>query len=237
MRHSVRMEENAELSRLLENICRFGSIAAVDTATARCRVESGGLTTTWLPWLALRAGADRTWWAPTVGEQVMLLCPGGNPSNGLVLMGVYSDNNPAPGNTDSLTIFAALRDGTKLSYDHATHHLIADVSGDVSLICDGDLVATIGGDAQMSVTGDLTATAATATLTAADITLNGNVAINGNVSLTGNMAQTGSVTLTGNNTTTGNINVTGAVSANGVGLASHTHISSLPGTPTATGVG
>lgn len=226
-----RMQTLPEIERKLENLIRLGSVAEVNPSTALCRVETGDITTNWLPWITQRAGSDRTWWPPSVGEQVVLLCPGGNPSNGLVLLGVFSDAHPAPASDLNTTVMALFRDGTRLSYDNAAHHLIADVRGDASLLCEGDLVATVGGDASMSVVGDLTAEAASADVTAATITLNGDVTINGSFTLNG------ALTHTGNHTTTGNVTVTGLVSANGVGLTTHTHISALPGTPTSTGAG
>ncbi len=51
----------AALSRMLENLIRFGVIAAVQMKPPRVKVKTGELTTAWLPWLALRAGSDREW--------------------------------------------------------------------------------------------------------------------------------------------------------------------------------
>ncbi len=61
-----------------------------------CRVQSGGIQTTWLNWLTTRAGRSRTWWAPSVGEQVLLLAIGGELDTAFVLPGIFSDDNPAP---------------------------------------------------------------------------------------------------------------------------------------------
>ena len=48
------MNDFAALSRLLENLIRFGVIVAVQMRPPRVRVK-----TAWLPWLALRAGTVR----------------------------------------------------------------------------------------------------------------------------------------------------------------------------------
>ncbi|WMR36092.1 phage baseplate assembly protein V, partial [Metapseudomonas otitidis] len=45
------MNDFATLARLLENLIRLGTIAEVDHAAARVRVQSGQLLTGWLPWL------------------------------------------------------------------------------------------------------------------------------------------------------------------------------------------
>src|SRR4030095_7937038 len=90
---------NAELVRCIENIVRAGTVAQVDHGTARCRVQSGGLTTNWLPWISLRAGDIRRWSPPSAGEQCIVLSPGGNMASAFVLVGVFSDAVPANGAT------------------------------------------------------------------------------------------------------------------------------------------
>ncbi|WP_082814689.1 phage baseplate assembly protein V [Collimonas fungivorans] len=50
--------------------------------------------TTWLRWVTHRAGDARTWWSPSVGEQVVLLLPGGDLTAGVILQAVYSDAFP-----------------------------------------------------------------------------------------------------------------------------------------------
>ena len=90
---------NAELVRCIENIVRAGTVLQVDPSAARCRVQSGGLTTNWLPWISLRAGDVRRWSPPSVGEQCIVLSPGGNMASAFVLVGVFSDSMAANGNT------------------------------------------------------------------------------------------------------------------------------------------
>jgi phage baseplate assembly protein V len=70
------MNDFAALSRMLENL-----IAAMQMSPPRAQVKTGKLTTAWLPWLALRAGADREWDPPTAGEQVILFSPSGQLAN------------------------------------------------------------------------------------------------------------------------------------------------------------
>lgn len=116
--------DNVELSRRLENLIRIGTVAAVDHGAALCRVESGGLVTDWLPWIAPRAGTTREWNPPTPGEQVMILSPSGEPGGGVVLTGVFSAAAPAPSQSphEHLVIY---RDGARICYDHAAGHLSA----------------------------------------------------------------------------------------------------------------
>lgn len=90
-------ESPYEILRRLENLVRVGTIAEVHySAPARCRVRTGNLTTAWVPWLAQRAGGRKAnhWWPPVVGEQCLLLAPGGDLLNAVALPGLYSDANP-----------------------------------------------------------------------------------------------------------------------------------------------
>lgn len=96
------MNNVAELLRLIHNLIRTGTIAEVDHAAARVRVKSGALLTDWLPWIESRAGTSRSWNPPTVGEQVMLFSPGGDPAAGLVLTGLFSNAHPTPANSADL---------------------------------------------------------------------------------------------------------------------------------------
>lgn len=171
------MDSTAELNRRLENLIRLGTIAAVDPATARCRVKTGGLDTEWLPWLAQRAGSDRDWNPPSVGEQCMVACPSGDPAIGVVLLGIYS--SAAPANDDSLARHRrSYRDGAVIEYDTATHALRATLpaGGTVALTAPGGV--TITGD--VAIIGSLTASdgatitgtlSATVDVTAAGISL------------------------------------------------------------------
>lgn len=148
----------ADLARLIENIVRLGTIAEVQMQPPRVKVKSGTLTTTWLPWLALRAGADREWDPPTIGEQVVLLSPSGNLAQGVVLTGLFSDLIPANGERAGLHR-RTYRDGAVIEYDSIAHHLRA----------------TLPGSAEVNATGDITLTSASNITIAAD----GNVAISG----------------------------------------------------------
>ncbi len=66
-----------ELARAIRNMIRTGIVVETDLDAGRCRVQTGGIYTDWLQWLTHRAGRSRTWWAPSVGEQVMILAVGG----------------------------------------------------------------------------------------------------------------------------------------------------------------
>lgn len=109
-------------ARRMESMIRLGTIAEVDHAAARVRVKSGGLTTDWLPWMAMRAGTTRIWCPPTVGEQVTLLAESGELGTGIVFPGVFSDQIAAPSNSGDEFVID-LPDGARIEYNHATSAL------------------------------------------------------------------------------------------------------------------
>lgn len=83
----------------MENLARMGTVVEVrHSKPARCRVKLGDNTTDWLPWIAGRAAGKQgsKWWPPVNGEQCMVLSPGGDLSQGVALLGAYSDSMDAP---------------------------------------------------------------------------------------------------------------------------------------------
>jgi phage baseplate assembly protein V len=119
----------ADIIRRLENMIRFGTVAEVDPAQPRCRVKTGGITTAWLPFIAPRAGEDSEWDPPSGGEQCVVLSPSGDPATGVVLVGLYSDTNPAPDNNPKRHR-RTYRDGAVIEYDTENSHYLIDLPAD-----------------------------------------------------------------------------------------------------------
>ena len=115
-----------ELSRLVENMIRIGTVHSVDHAAVRCRVQTGELVTQWLRWFEGRAGETTTWDPPTVGEQCIVFSPSGEPANGIVFYGMNSAQI-APPSHDKVKHVIKFPDGAVFSYDHAASHL--EISG------------------------------------------------------------------------------------------------------------
>lgn len=149
----------ADLNRLLENLIRFGTIAEVQHQPPRVKVQTGGNLTTWLPWMAWRAGADQEWDPPTVNEQVLLLSPSGQMANGVVFTGLFSDTIPANGDRPGLHR-RTYRDGAVIEYDSIAHHLRASLPGSAELIAAGNITLNSGGDIQIAAAGNVAITGA-----------------------------------------------------------------------------
>lgn len=206
------MTRDTDLARRIDNLIRLGTIAEVDHGRALCRVQTGGLLTDWLPWFARRAGNTLTWCPPTVGEQVMVFCPSGEPAAGMVLTGLYTTahDQPSASPDDHVTLYP---DGARIAYNHATHAL--------------------------TVTGISTATVQASTHVTVDCpesTITGNVLIMGTLTvqkhLTYLWGMTGYAGLSGGPSAklTGEfVHTDGNLSSNGIVLHTHTHSGVQPG--------
>jgi len=112
-----------EIMRLITNLIRTGTVSDVDTVNWLCRVKTGDLETNWINWLTCRAGKTRTWWQPSIGEQVVLLSLGGNLETAFALPAIYSDAFPPPDYSEngSTTVF---NDGGWFQYEPDTGQLL-----------------------------------------------------------------------------------------------------------------
>jgi len=116
-------EKLTEIMRLITNLIRTGTVSDVDTVNWLCRVKTGDLETNWINWLTCRAGKTRTWWQPSIGEQVVLLSLGGNLETAFALPAIYSDAFPPPDYSEngSTTVFS---DGGWFQYEPDTGQLL-----------------------------------------------------------------------------------------------------------------
>lgn len=204
---------NADLSeilRLLQNMIRPGAIAEVDGAKARVSL-SPQLTTDWLNWAALRAGTTRIWSAPTVGEQVLVLSPGGDLTRGIILPALFSTAFDAPDSSDAIHT-THYPDGAVVQYDHAAHMLSATLPGGTAIIT-ADKVTS---DAPSTIcTGDLTVMGNL--VVQQDATVTGAAALNGGV--TAKAGAAGGITMT----VEGSVKASDDVLAGKISLAKHPH--------------
>lgn len=163
------MDSN-EINRLLLNLVRKGTIAAVNHGAELCRVTSGELQTNWIRWITLRAGATVEWNPPTIGEQVLLFCPGGDPADGVALCGLYADSTPAPSHSPDKHA-RKYPDGAAIEYDHAAHALTATLP-------EGATVTLVS-------PGSITVISDSVTIDAPHTHVTGNVTVDGDVVASG----------------------------------------------------
>lgn len=144
----MNFQQTADMARRLANVVRVGVVASVDLPNARCRVTIGDIQTAPLPFLAVKAGEDRTWHPPEVGEQVIVLAPSGELTAGFVLGGVYTTAYPAPSTSPEVAKML-FKDGSSATYDRALHSLTIDLPTE-----DSSLTVTVNGNVTLSATGN-----------------------------------------------------------------------------------
>lgn len=145
----------------IASLIRFGTIAEVDLEQARCRVaygdpdsDDGEAQTGWIRWLAPRAGETRVWCAPSVDEQVILLCPDGQIGAAVAIPGIWRDTFPPPDQGPATLIEWA--DGARIAYDPEASELRADLPSGaiVHIVSPGGV--TIDAEDGVSIIGNLT---------------------------------------------------------------------------------
>ena len=167
----------AELRRRLDNVVRVAVVAEVDAAALRLRArwatdaDGAPVLSGWLPWVAARAGEGASeWWAPEVGERVLLLAPGGDLAAAAALPALYSDATPPP-SKDAGRRVSKHADGAVIEYDADAHALKATLPAGAT--------ASIDADGGVDIVGD--------------VTVRGDVAVEGGVSASGDVAADGDV--------------------------------------------
>ncbi|MCP3940519.1 MAG: phage baseplate assembly protein V [Desulfobacteraceae bacterium] len=154
----------SDINRRLANLVRLGVICEIDAGSARAKVKFSEIVTDWLPWISCRAGDDIQWWAPVIGEQVVILSPSGELSIGVIIPSIYSSANPA--NADSTMVHrTTYSDGTIIEYDKEKHKASINCTGDVEVKAKGSIrleSPSILIEGNLTVNGELNAGSVTA---------------------------------------------------------------------------
>lgn len=133
----------SEIHRRLSNLIRLGVIVEADYNKARVKVRIGKNTTQGLPWLALAANKNAAWNPPAIGEQVVVLSPQGDYSQGVVLHGLYQTKFPAPNHNPKVQR-QQYADGTYSDYDAERHEF------KLSLVPEGTITLKVG-ESQLTI--------------------------------------------------------------------------------------
>lgn len=124
-----------------DELIRFGRVVSVDHAAGKCVVEiDEDLRTGPIRWAAPRMGDTRVWCPPTVGEQVLVLCPAGEIGAAIAIGGIACNAFPVPGNSPADLI--RFKDGAVLSYDPDSHILALSLPDGGKLALTGDLAVS-----------------------------------------------------------------------------------------------
>lgn len=142
----------ADMERRLANSIRYGKVLEINHADKLVRIKSGNIETDWIKWPAGRSGAGkRRWDPPEVGEQVVMLSPGGDMKQASILPGMYQDSHDAP-SADPNEDLAEYSDGTIIGYNRSTHKLTANLQSDTSIIADRTSIKATRGEGSVEIT-------------------------------------------------------------------------------------
>lgn len=120
----------AELERRLNSVVTVGRVELADYPNARVKVRlNATLVTGWLRWQCGRAHDEQVWDAPEIGEQVMILSPGGELALGVVIPAISYAAYPALSDTPSKVI-RQHGDGASIAYDREAHTRRIDLPAD-----------------------------------------------------------------------------------------------------------
>lgn len=224
---------------------RLGEVTSIDCARAKVRVtfdDEDGMTSYWLPVMQRNTIANQDYWLPDIGEDVICVffCEG--VEDGFVLGSIYAgDVKPPENNGDKRTV--VFKDGTRVSYDRAQHHL--DIAIDettlhadrskVNVQAPDEISATskkitVSGSESVSVSGSqsvditsstkiaLSAPTITLTISGTTMTFNGSSAelTSQNMKFKGSVAIEGDLSVSGNISATGNITASGVISGSNI---------------------
>lgn len=136
----------AEHERMLANLIRIGTVSGIKPETAQIKVMIGEVETDWVQWATARAGSTRTWSCPSVGEQVIVLCPFGDLAQAIPALGLYQDARPAPAVSAGVEK-VCFSDGSSVEYNVSNHSLTVNAAG--------GHVAVNAGSIQLNATGSV----------------------------------------------------------------------------------
>lgn len=131
--------ETADSQGRAEGIIRLGTIAEVDNANRKVRVQSAELLSGWLPYPTAMGNNFIAWTPMRIGQQVVVGCPSGDFAQGLILQTLYTDSLNSP-SIDAGTDMIQFNDGTVIKKD----------AGGITISTPGNIDINAGGNITMT---------------------------------------------------------------------------------------
>lgn len=188
----------ALMAQAIANLLRIGKVVAVgDDHEHACVSFAEGQRTALLPVFQAAASEVKDHTPIAVGEQVMVLSPGGDTTCGRILRGLHGGGNAAP-STSGTEDTRTYPDGTTIAYDWAARRLTIDVKGAADIKVMGALDIKCQGPTTVTSTGPLTMMGQTIAMSGAGgdacpATLVGNFAMRGTLTVDGDISATGTI--------------------------------------------
>lgn len=116
-------------------IWRFGRISEVHSENkALVKVSIHDRVTKFLPVMMVASGLKKSWSAPKVNDQVVVL--GDEHHDGVVIQGsIYHENLKEPATATNDNDIVEYADGTRIEYDNASHKLKIKAVGNIEVNC------------------------------------------------------------------------------------------------------
>lgn len=213
----------SELSRLIDELICFGTIAVVDHAGQRLRLDIRGQRSGWLPYPNEIGRNFRRWRPLRVGTQVLAACPSGNRANAVIIMIIPTDTLPPPSTAEDLDR-VEFNDGSLVEYDSDAKRMRVVSAGDIAAEASGNISASAGGNIAATAGGNATiAAGALASISAPAIVLKATKGGAGAATMEGSFRLIGDLEMIGNVSIDGNIDATGTVMDGGGNSNHHSH--------------
>lgn len=155
--HSAPSPERPDADRAIGDLLRLGVVRSVDLDAGKVVVAIGDQETPPSDWL-MTVGDTTVWIPPTVGQQVLVLCPEADVDQAIVLNGLPSSAFSAL----FLGLKAAIRfaDGAQVDYDPEAAALRVQTPGKVTVVAPGGVAieGDVGIVGDLSVDGNVSAT-------------------------------------------------------------------------------
>jgi phage baseplate assembly protein V len=128
----------ADLERLLQNLIQFGTITETKIEAgkmlAKVKVDDDR-TTDFFPVLSKNNSFTKKASPIRVGEQVVVLSPGGVGNVGVILGSIYNTSNKEPNGLSNKREVITYEDGTTIFYDSESKTLDINAVGLINIVC------------------------------------------------------------------------------------------------------
>lgn len=129
---------SAELERLIANLVQFGTVTETKVEAgkmlARVKVDDDRVTD-FFPMLSKNNSFTKKASPIRVGEQVVVLCPGGIGNVGVILGSIYNSKNKEPEGLNNKREVTTFEDGTVIFYDSDSKTLDINAAGLINIVC------------------------------------------------------------------------------------------------------
>lgn len=140
------MEALSEITRQIQNILAFGTIAEVNHEAVLVRININGRLTNWVSGPGIVGKNLRASNHLRVGTQCLVGCPAGDPANAVILT-ILNSNSLFTPSSDGAVDTVVWNDGTTVKYDtnsktmtvHSMGDLVLTAAGAIRIKADGDL--------------------------------------------------------------------------------------------------